>query len=228
MYMETTSPQKTNKKKAGIGPQTRIELAYIDFLLNHGQRPASVFKFAQDVGIKEDDFYIYFGSFEGLDQAIWKGFIERTVQRLMTDTAYAGFSVREKILAFYYTFFEDLKANRSFVLLQLNQEAKRELVPPYLKEFKGAYSSYIEDLLSLGKTTGEIRNRPYLDKVYPRLFWMQMAFLLTFWRNDNSAGFEQTDAAVEKSVNLAFDLIGKGAIDTAFDFAKFLIQTKTK
>jgi AcrR family transcriptional regulator len=228
MYMETTSPQKTNKKKAGIGPQTRIELAYIDFLLNHGQRPASVFKFAQDLGMKEEDFYTYFGSFEGLDQAIWKGFIERTLQRLTTDTAYAGFSVREKILAFYYTFFEDLKVNRSFVLLQLNQQPKLELLPPYLKEFRTAYSSYVEDLLSLGKTTGEVPNRPYVEKTYPRLFWMQMAFLLMFWKNDNSPGFEKTDAAIEKSVNLAFDLIGRGAIDTAFDFAKFLVQTKAK
>jgi hypothetical protein len=53
-----------------------------------------------------------------------------------------------------------------------------------------------------------------------------MAFLLIFWKDDTSAGFEKTDAAIEKSVNLAFDLIGKGAVDSIFDFAKFLYQTK--
>jgi hypothetical protein len=55
---------------------------------------------------------------------------------------------------------------------------------------------------------------------------MHLGFLLLFWRDDESAGFEKTDAAIEKSVNLAFDLIGKGAVDSAFDFAKFLYQAK--
>jgi hypothetical protein len=55
-----------------------------------------------------------------------------------------------------------------------------------------------------------------------------MGFILLFWKEDDSAGFEKTDAAVEKSVNLAFDLIGKGAVDSAIDFAKFLYQNKSK
>jgi hypothetical protein len=38
------------------------------------------------------------------------------------------------------------------------------------------------------------------------------------------ANFEKTDAAIEKSVNLAFDLIGKGILDNALDFGKFLYQ----
>ena len=50
--------------------------------------------------------------------------------------------------------------------------------------------------------------------------------MLKFWKDDSSADFEKTDAAVEKSVNLAFDLIGKGAVDSVVDFAKFLYQTK--
>jgi hypothetical protein len=67
-----------------------------------------------------------------------------------------------------------------------------------------------------------------LDKRYPQLFWIHMGFMLIFWKDDGSPGFESTDAAIEKSVNLAFDLIGKGAVDTAIDFAKFLYQNKMK
>ena len=36
--------------------------------------------------------------------------------------------------------------------------------------------------------------------------------------------FEKTDEAVEKVVNLSFDLIGKGAVDSMLDFAKFMYQ----
>jgi hypothetical protein len=225
--METTS-RKANKKGAIIAPETRIQIAYIDFLLTHGKRPASVFKFSQDLGIKEEDFYSHFGSFDGLERQIWKGFIDKSLLRLRADESYAGFSAREKILAFYYTFFEDLKSSRSFVLLQLDQHRRPELVPEFLKDFKVTYEDYIGGVLTIGKGNGEVAKRPYLDKRYPQMFWVQMGFLLLFWKDDNSAAFEQTDAAIEKSVNLAFDLIGKGAIDTAFDFVKFLYQTKVK
>jgi len=200
----------------------------MEYLLNHGQQPPSVFKFTRDLGINENDFYTHFGSFEGLERFIWKGFMEKSLLRLKADKAYSAFSIREKVLAFYYTFFEDLKPNRSFVLLQLGREPRLELVPGYLKDFKATYESHLTSLLSEGKTTGEIANRPYLDKTYPQMLWFQMGFLLMFWKDDNSVAFEQTDAAIEKSVNLAFDLIGKGAVDTAFDFAKFLVQTRVK
>ncbi|MGC1240060.1 MAG: TetR family transcriptional regulator C-terminal domain-containing protein [Chryseosolibacter sp.] len=226
--MDTTSSRKANKKTATIAPEASIQLAYMDHLLNHGQRPASVFKFTRDLGIKEDEFYDHFGSFDGLERYIWKGFFERTLLRLRADQAYAGFSIREKLLAFYYTFFADLKTNRSFALLHLERQPKLELVPEFLKDFKSAYEGYLEDLLKEGKVSGEIANRPYLDKTYPQMFWMQMGFLLMFWKSDNSPAFEQTDAAIEKSVNLAFDVISKGAVDTAFDFAKFLFQNKVK
>jgi hypothetical protein len=56
---------------------------------------------------------------------------------------------------------------------------------------------------------------------------LHLGFVIHFWKQDDSAGFEKTDAVIEKSVNLAFDLISKGAVDSAIDFAKFMYQTKT-
>ena len=53
---------------------------------------------------------------------------------------------------------------------------------------------------------------------------MHLLFILKFWSNDESPNFEKTDAAIEKSVTLAFDLIGKGILDNALDFGKFLYQ----
>jgi hypothetical protein len=49
-----------------------------------------------------------------------------------------------------------------------------------------------------------------------------MEFVIGFWIKDNSQGFEKTDAAIEKAVNLSFDLLGKNIADSAFDFAKFV------
>jgi hypothetical protein len=225
--METTSKKKA-RKPGTRNSETRIQTAYIEHLLTNGTRPVSVFKFCTDLRITEDVFYESFGSFEGLERHIWKSFITKTTDRLKADKTYQAFSSREKVLAFYYTLFEELRASRSFILVQLTNRNKLEIIPDFLKDFKNEFEVYVSSVLEAGKTTGEVAKRPYLDKTYPQTFWMQLAFLLMFWRDDNSPAFEQTDAAIEKSVNLAFDLIGKGAIDSMLDFAKFLYQSKMK
>lgn len=225
--METTA-KKSTRKSSARNSEAGIPRAYIDYVLEHGTRPPSVFKFCTVNGIAEDQFYDQFGSFSGLERRIWKNFISTTILRLKADKTYAAFSAREKILAFYYTLFEELRGSRSFILVQLSQYRKLEIVPEFLRDFKAGFGTYIETMLSSGKTNGEVARRPYLDKQYPRIFWLHMAFLIVFWKEDASPGFEQTDAAIEKSLNLAFDLIGKGAVDSAVDFAKFLYQTKVQ
>jgi hypothetical protein len=121
-----------------------------------------------------------------------------------------------------------LKSNRSFALLQLKGHRKPEIVPVFLKEFKSAFEAFVGSILTDGKSKGEVAERPYLDKRYPQLFWVHFGFLLLFWKDDDSPDFEQSDAFIEKSVNLAFDLIGKGAFDSAIDLVKFLYQSKVK
>ena len=148
--------------------------------------------------------------------------------RLRSDKSFQEFSSREKILALYFTLLEELRSNRSFILVQLDSFNKLEIVPSFLKDFKSTFETFIESLLAEGKSKGEIATRPYLDKGYPKLFWLHLAFVVQFWKEDSSAGFEKTDAVIEKSVNLAFDLIGKGAVDSAIDFAKFMYQNKIK
>jgi hypothetical protein len=216
---------KKSSKKSAASSDSVLRAAYIEHLLTHGKRPVSVFKFCQDLGIEEAAFYSYAGSFDGLEQHIWTSFIDHVVARLQSDSEFATFSSRDKILTFYYALLEELKNNRSFVLLQTANLSRPAIVPSHLKGFKASFERFIENTLSLGKDRGEVATRPIIDKRYPRLFWLHMGFILVFWKNDNSADFEQTDAAVEKSVTLAFDLLGKGAVDSAIDFGKFLYQT---
>jgi hypothetical protein len=224
--METT--KKSNRKSETTPLEVRVKSMYMESVLTQGSRPVSVYKFCLDLGIKEEDFYNLFGSFEGLENHIWKGFIDKTISRLKSDKAFQTFTAREKILAFYFTLMEELKSNRSYVLFQLEHSRKFELVPHYIRGFKTEFETFFDSLLNQAKGNGEVANRPILDRRYPQLFWFHLGFILLFWKEDSSAGFEKTDAAIEKSVNLAFDLIGKGAVDSAIDFGKFLYQNKTK
>jgi AcrR family transcriptional regulator len=219
--MEKSKKSKARPKAAS---SEKIVADYREYVLTGGKQPASVFKFCKDHGFREDEFYQYFGSFEALEKSIWKGYIDQTRSRMENDEDYLGFSSREKILTFYFSLAELLKADRSFALHQLKSWKNPSAVPVFLKGFKESFMEWLNSVLNEGKTTGEIARRPYLDKRYDLIFWMHFMFILQFWSHDESAGFEKTDAAIEKSVNLAFDLIGKGVLDSALDFGKFLYQ----
>lgn len=203
---------------------SRIQDAYRKHVLLEGAPPESVYKFCYQLGISETDFYDQFGSFEAIDKAIWKGYLDRTIARLGEDSNVAAFSVREKVLAFYFTLAEELKSDRSFVLLLVRNWQPASLVPVFLQDFRAGFHAWFDRILLEGKQSGEVANRPFFDKQYSHLFWAHFLFILQFWRNDNSAAFEKTDIAIEKSVNLAFDLISKGVLDGALDFGKFLYQ----
>jgi hypothetical protein len=221
--MEKTKKSKAKPKAKAISAE-KIVADYRDYVLTEGKQPASVYKFCKDHGFKEDEFYQYFGSFEGLERSIWKEYIDQTRNRMESDQDYQGFTSREKILTFYFSLAELLKSDRSFAVHQLKSWKNPSAVPVFLKGFKESFKDWITSVLNEGKTSGEIAKRPYLDQRYDMIFWMHFVFILQFWVHDESPGFEKTDAAIEKSVNLAFDLIGKGVLDSALDFGKFLYQ----
>lgn len=221
--------KKSKPKKAAVvevDTKSLILKSYQDYILENGKQPASIFKFANDLNIAEKEFYALFNSFEGIEKEIWHDYFKQTLTIIEADDVYAEYSVREKLLSFYFTFFELLQKNRSYVLLCFNKKIKIEATPQFLKVFKNDFRHYAKDLVLEGIETDEIASRTYLSDNYDKAFWVQMMFLLRFWINDSSQGFEKTDAAIEKAVNLSLDLVAKGPLDSMIDFAKFLIQNR--
>ncbi|MEQ8364354.1 MAG: TetR family transcriptional regulator C-terminal domain-containing protein [Cyclobacteriaceae bacterium] len=215
---------KTKKKaKVAIGAD-KIRQEYINYILENEKKPSSVFKFCKTIGIKEGDFYRCYGSFKALEKAIWKEYAQSTIDRLKSDSNYAAFSAREKVLAFYFTLVEILKEERSFILFQLKKRKLPSSPPSFIRKFKKEFDAWASEVIEEGKQTDEIAKRPFLDQRYVPLLWFHLHFVLMFWVKDESAEFEKTDEAIEKSVNLAFDLMGKGVVDNVFEFGKFLFQ----
>ena len=145
----------------------------------------------------------------------------------MFDQNYLEFSVREKLLSFYYAWFEALLANRSFTFVSLSRYQSPESIikHKFLKSLKQEFLVYAEELVREGGESGEVPIRQTLiNNSYPNAMWLQFLFLLNFWKNDNSKDFTNTDAAIEKSINLSLDLIGRGPVDAMVDFAKFMYQ----
>lgn len=69
------------------------------------------------------------------------------------------------------------------------------------------------------KTTANLNKS---EMIFSEAVWLQLLFLLKFWKDDNSAKFESTDVAIEKSVNTLFDLFDTSPIERVFDLGKFL------
>ena len=225
-YSMEKTVKTTKKSGSGADKWAAIIKAYMEYVLTEGHAPASVFLFTKENKWKEDVFYQHFASFKALEKVIWLSFFEETVEKLHQEELYQGYSSREKMLAFYYTFIEVLKQQRSYVIMVLGQWKKSELVPPFLKSLKTAYIQYAHDVLNEGMASEEVVDRPYITKRYADGLWVQLLFILKFWVDDESTAFERTDTAIEKAVNFAFDLMGKSLLDSAIDFAKFLYQSR--
>jgi hypothetical protein len=218
--VKKSTTKKTSKKKELS--QHDIITAYMDHVLTHEKTPKSVYKFAKDNNMTEQEFYNFFGSFDGLRKEIWNTFFTMTIDVAHKNEDYAHFSNREKMLTFFYTFFELLTLNRSYVLFAPHENQHTMSKMEQLKGLRKHVKSFAKDLIM---ERNENKTNILLERsetVYSEGAWVQMLFLLKFWMDDDSAGFEKTDMAIEKSVNTIFDVFDNTPLDAVLDFGKFL------
>ncbi|HEX7365812.1 MAG TPA: TetR family transcriptional regulator C-terminal domain-containing protein [Pelobium sp.] len=207
-----------------MATKEKIQTAYIDYVLTEGKKPNSVFTFAKKNKFPEEEFYKYFGSFDAIDADVWSDLFIKTISEAKGQEVWDGYSAREKALSFYYTFFELLKSKRSFVTYSMASFKKGIHTPVQLKESKEIFEEFSKELINEGLESGEINDRKLVTNRYKDALWLQLAFLLNFWLKDHSAGFEKTDEAIEKGINVTFDLFQRSPIDNLLDYGKFLAQ----
>src|SRR5690554_225679 len=126
---------------------TKLKEAFIDSVLEHGQEPASIYKFTKDLKVKEADFYDHFNSFKALQKHIWSDFLKKTIDDLHAEEAFAEYSSREKLLALYFTLIEVLKEKRSYVMMDLQKMRKGDLNPVFLEDFKKRFYEFVDEIV---------------------------------------------------------------------------------
>ena len=97
---------------------------YMEFVLENNHQPKSVFSFAKENNFEESDFYKFYGSFEAIEEAIFSEFFNHTITVLHKSEEFENYDARNKLLIFYFTFFEILTANRSYVVYALENNKK--------------------------------------------------------------------------------------------------------
>ncbi|MCG9973193.1 TetR family transcriptional regulator C-terminal domain-containing protein [Christiangramia crocea] len=215
---KTTGNSKVKKKPNA----DNLIAIYMDYVLEQEKTPKSVYKFAKDNDMTEQDFYKHFGSFEGLRKAIWEKFFENSIEVMEKSKEYASFTNREKLLTFYYTFFEVLTANRSYVLYTLTEHEQPLKNLDQLKTLRKRIKNYAKTLIEERNKEKSLKLFQQSEMIFSEGVWIQFLFLLKFWMDDNSAAFESTDVAIEKSVNTVFDVFDNTPLERIVDFGKFL------
>ena len=94
---------------------------YMQHILEHGVIGIRVYDLCKELKMKEADFYKEFASVRSVRDHIFHNFFEHTIKLLSKSKEYEEFDARNKMLSFYFTFFEMLTANRSFVLAELKR-----------------------------------------------------------------------------------------------------------
>ena len=206
--------------------QNKLVQFYMDYVLEHNHAPKSIYTFAKSNGFEEADFYQFFANFEVLESAIFSLFFTNTLETLESSKDYPTYDSRNQLLSFYFTFFENLTANRSYVVYALN-ESSNQL--ENLKKLKGLRPKFLNYIDQLDIEVLQIKNKQLeqiKDSIVQETYWIQLMLTLKFWLDDTSTSFEKTDIFIEKSINASFDLINISPLKSFVDFGKFLIKEK--
>lgn len=214
-------------KKAKI-TQDKIISAYMNYTLEHNKKPTSVYLFAKENGFTEAEFYTFFGTLESIEKEIYKLFLENTVALIQKDPNYEGYDMKSKMLSFYFTFFEMLTANRSYVKQSLTEHRNQLKNLTQMKSLREAFKLFISDIITDEDRTNVERFQKIQEKSLQESAWIQLLLTLKFWLDDESAAFEKTDIYIEKSVKVSFELMNVAPLDSLIDFGKFIFKEKIK
>ena len=207
---------------------TKIDLIsfFMDDVTKNKKIPSSISAFVETHNIEEDIFYGFFTSFKAIEKEIFELFFTNTMNALTKDEGYNNFDARNKVISFYYTFFENLTANRAYVLISLKND-KNSLKPlNKLSKLKNHFESYITSLEIDRIDFNQEAIEKLQSKALKKSAWIQLLTILKFWTEDTSESFDKTDIFIEKSINTSFDLLDTKALKSIIDLGKFIFKEK--
>ena len=195
---------------------------YMEGVLSEESMPQTVYGFAKKNNFQEAEFYEYFNGFDHLEEEVFALFGKNTLSLLEKSDQYSDYEAQQKLLGFYFTFFEMLTANRSYVMTKLTDNKDHLSALKSLKGLKRVFKSFT-DGLGIGEL--DFRNEQInrlRDTGVSESLWIQLLVTMKFWIDDRSKGFEKTDVFIEKSIRAQFDLLDTTPVKSVFDLAKFL------
>lgn len=217
--META--KKTGRKKQ-TWTADEILTAYMERVAAEDEPFRTTVQFCQAAQIPEAAFFEHFGSLEDLPQTIWTKFLENAQTVLHNDASFGTYSGRDKLLTFYFTLFEIFALNRGYLLYTLKENREGMANLAQLRAFRKGFVEFVGTFVEAPSDEMRQKWQKYRKPVYAEGAWVQFLFILKFWLDDRSKGFEKTDILIEKSVNTVVTLLDTQPLENLFDLGKFL------
>jgi len=199
---------------------------FMDFVSENGYHPPSIKEFCKNHNIKKSNFSAHFTSFKTVEKEIFNLFFLNTINALEQDKGYVNFDAKNKVLSIYYTFFENLTANRTYVVKALKSDTNGIKSLKKLKKLKKSYITYIGNLDLDRIDLGQQAIEDLQVKALQQAAWVQLLIILKFWLEDTSKAFEKTDVFIEKTINTTFHLIDTKLLKSVIDLGKFIVKEK--
>jgi len=212
-------------KKKKLSPSYWIS-AYMDYVLENNQTPSSVYAFTKSMESNESEFYKAFTSFKSLESEVFRSLIQSTLSTLNSSTEFESFDARNKLLSFYFTFFENLTANRSFILFLLKGKNDKLQSLGSLTKLRIEFIEFIKTLEIDSLDLKQEQLEKFKNRSLEETAWVQLLITLKFWMEDTSASFEKTDIFIEKAINTSFDLMDIKPLRSLIDLGKFMVKEK--
>jgi hypothetical protein len=204
----------------------RIEQAYLHDLKAEGRPPVSIFKLCQSLDITERDFFSEYSTLEAVEMHWWRDMMDRIIVSVESGAEWSDFSARHRMLAFLFAFTTAALDHRSLLLLRLGHAGPLKCIPEWTA-LEQRFEEFSKAILMHGRQHGEIVSRGPVSAVYPKALRLLLRSVVAFNLKDDSAKFERTDAFIEKSVAVFFDLMGRQVLDSGFDLLRFLLPGVT-
>jgi hypothetical protein len=183
-------------------------------MLITGDGEINSFTLSKKVGISEKEFFEQFSSVEEVGRYIWLSLGENVIETLNGSESFNSFPPRQKILSYFFTFFEDAVNERTFISRTIDDS---NLLTAYKERFK----TFVGDLVQEGIAVEDIKERLSLSNYYPNVLWELHVRLIRFWLKDSSEHFTETEKAVEIYSKVPLELMGPNLLDSVFQTLKF-------
>ena len=216
-------------EKESLITQDKIFELYGDYILNHGERPKNIYRFAKDNEFEEKDFYNYFSSFEQIEKLMLVNLFNKSIELTSEVNDAQEVTSKEKLLNVYFIFFENMTMNRSLVLMILgNSKMHFAKVANQLKETHRNFIKTLDfnDWEMIEKAKDNIRN--FHEKAREEALWLHLVSAIEFWKKDTSPSFEKTDIYIEKTIDTGFELMDNEPLRKVLDLGKFLFKENFK
>lgn len=199
---------------------------YMDIVLETGKEPNSIYLFSKSLNMDEAEFYKCFGSFKDLEKRIFELFCISSIDLLSKNDDFKTYKSREKLLSFYFTLIEMMTANRSFILIAIENNKNSLKGLNKLSKLKYSFNEFTSTLDIEKMDLKQNKLEQIQEKSIQEIFWVELLLIIKFWLDDNSKSFEKTDVFIEKSVHALFDMINTTPIKSLLDLGKFIFKEK--